>query len=41
MKLPCVRFTVRRLMVAVAIVGVLLATVLGLERRRGWLQRLS
>jgi hypothetical protein len=39
MRLP--RFTVRRLMVAVAIVGVLLAAVLGLERRREWLRRLS
>ena len=41
MRLPRPRFTVRRLMVAVAIVGVLLGASLGLQRRRGWLQGLS
>jgi hypothetical protein len=38
MRLP--RFSVRRLMVAVAMVGVILATILGVERRRVAFQRL-
>ena len=42
MRLPRfrLRFTVRRLMVAVAIVGILLGAWIGLERRRVWLQGL-
>lgn len=40
MRFPDFRFTVRRLMVAVAIVGVVLAIWVGLERRRARFERL-
>lgn len=41
MRLPRVRFTVRRMMVAVAILALALTAYAGIERRRARLQRLA
>jgi hypothetical protein len=41
MRLPRFRFTIGRLMVAVAILALALTIYVGIERRRAWLQRLA
>ena len=41
MRVPRVRFTVRQLMIAAALIAVLMAVVVGLQRRTAHLKRLS